>query len=151
MCYGWGRLSPSRTGGQGALVQFVDQCGINFEIFRKRYMAADDPEPQLIAEAIAAFYENNRRRKQVGQPTIRSKVFPGITMTGTAPTFYKIPVTEHLLYAITTAQYPAQETIVHKLIPPILNIARFAQEGMLPLTNRRVILRCFEAFKQFLC
>lgn len=39
-------------------------------------------EPQLIAEAIAAFYEKNRRRKQIGRSPILSKVFAGITLTG---------------------------------------------------------------------
>jgi hypothetical protein len=113
-------------------------------------LAAGDPEPQLIADAIAAFDENNRRREQIGLPPISSKVFPAITFTGTAPTFYKIPVTEDLLLGIITAQYPAQETVVRKLIPPVLNISRLLEEGMEPLANRRVVLQCFEAFKQFI-
>jgi hypothetical protein len=113
-------------------------------------LAADDPEPQLIAEAIAAFYGNNRRRKQIGLPPISSKVFPGITLTGSAPTFYKIPITEDLLRGITTAQYPTQETVVHKLTPPVPDTLRLPEEGMKPLANRHVILQCFEAFKRFI-
>ncbi|KAI6103501.1 hypothetical protein F5141DRAFT_1007666 [Pisolithus sp. B1] len=40
-----------------------------------------DPEPQLIAEAIATFALNNRRRVlSLGLPTLSSKVLAGITM-----------------------------------------------------------------------
>ncbi|KAK0221372.1 hypothetical protein IW262DRAFT_1373266 [Armillaria fumosa] len=114
-----------------------------------RHMSVDDPEPQLIAEAIAAFYENNRHRRQIGLPTIQAKVFAGITLMGTAPRFYKIPITADLLQSIMTAQFPPQKTVVHRLIPPVPDIAQFLANGMRPLENRRIILQCFEAFKQF--
>ncbi|KIJ31389.1 hypothetical protein M422DRAFT_185989 [Sphaerobolus stellatus SS14] len=115
----------------------------------KRRASVDDPESQLIAEAIAAFYENNRRRSAIGLPAIQAKVFAGITMFGTAPTFYKLPITTALLDSIMTAQFPLRQTIVHKLVPPVPNMAQFLENGMRPLENRRVILQCFEAFKQF--
>ncbi|KAK6977775.1 hypothetical protein R3P38DRAFT_513570 [Favolaschia claudopus] len=49
--------------------------------------AADEAEPQLIAEAVAAFAANNRRRKALGLPSIASQVFAGIVMLGTAPRY----------------------------------------------------------------
>ena len=115
----------------------------------KRLGSAHDPEPQLIAEVIAAFYENNRRRKLAGLKAIQAKEFAAITFRGTAPMFYKIPVTADLFECLTTAQFPSQKTTVQRLIPPVPDMSRLLEDGMLPLENRRIILQCFEAFKQF--
>ncbi|KAJ7508171.1 hypothetical protein B0H11DRAFT_1792850 [Mycena galericulata] len=115
----------------------------------KRYMSSDEAEPQLIAEAVAAHYENNRRRRDLGLPTVSSKVFAGIVMSGTAPTFYKIPISEGLVDAISRAQYPPNVTVVSKLVPPVPNLDSYMSDGMVPLENRRVIFQCLEAFKQF--
>ena len=71
-------------------------------------------------------------------------------MVGSAPTFYKIPVTSELVLSIITAQYPPQTTTVKKLIPPVPFPGSLASNGMKPLANRQIILQCFEAFKQFL-
>ncbi|KAN0086219.1 hypothetical protein V8E55_007353 [Tylopilus felleus] len=60
-------------------------------------LSNDDPEPQIIAEAIAAFYQNNLRRKKTGLQSLQYKYIPAITMIGTAPIFYRIPVTMALL------------------------------------------------------
>jgi len=71
-------------------------------------------------------------------------------MIGTAPTFYKIPVTDEILISLATSQYPTQVTTVTKLVPPVPFPERLANDGMKPLVNRRIILQCFEAFRQFL-
>ena len=113
-------------------------------------MPTKDPGAQLIAKAIAAFSDNNRCRRQIGQQIIPAKVFAGITLSGTVPIFYKIPVTDALLYSITTAQFPPQPTVVQRLVPPVQNIAKLFVDGMWPLENRHIILQCFEAFKQFI-
>ena len=52
-------------------------------------------------------------------------------MVGTAPTFYKIIVTNDLLISLATPQY-LKVTTVERLIP-------------VPLTNRHIILQSFEA------
>ncbi|KAF8889242.1 hypothetical protein BD779DRAFT_1379576, partial [Infundibulicybe gibba] len=72
------------------------------------------PEPQLIAEAIAAFRQNNRARHFRCLPPLESQVFPAITMVGTVPTFYKITITLDLLLAVEAGVYPEGATIVHK-------------------------------------
>jgi hypothetical protein len=116
----------------------------------KRHMEPGDPKPQLIAEAIAAFQSNNARRRDIlGLPLLESKEIPGITMTGTSPTFFKIPVTAELIQAVELGRYPATPTVVAMHIPDIPRPARRLSEGMRPLDNRRNILACFEAFKQF--
>lgn len=44
-------------------------------------------------------------------------IIHGITMIGTIPTFYKIPITSNLLDAVHFGRCPEQETIIHALIP----------------------------------
>ncbi|KAI6100413.1 hypothetical protein EV401DRAFT_1877610, partial [Pisolithus croceorrhizus] len=108
-----------------------------------------DPEPQLIAEAIATFAFNNRRRVlTLGLPTLSSKVLAGITMMGTCPIFYKIEVTGELVRAVAGGIYPTTQTVVHAHIPAVPRHRRHWIEGMKPLDCRRVILSCYEAFKR---
>lgn len=116
----------------------------------RRHLERKDPEPHLIAEAIAAFQYNNRRRPAAGLPAVNAAVIPGITMVGTAPTFYKVDLTTTLVEAVELGEYPTQTTTVHKLTPPVQAPSDLQQDGMRPLNNRAVILSCFEAFKQFL-
>ncbi|KIL62419.1 hypothetical protein M378DRAFT_165789 [Amanita muscaria Koide BX008] len=116
----------------------------------KQSLEGKDPEPQLIAMAIAAFQSCNHRLSTAGLPTLNDAVIPGITMVGTAPTFYKVYITTALVYAVETGEYPAQATTVHKLIPPVQYPCDLQRHGMRPLSNRAIILSCFEAFKQFL-
>jgi hypothetical protein len=109
-----------------------------------------DPEPQLIAEAIAAFAANNRlRERTLRLPLHQSKVIPGITLKGTVPTFYKIPVTTNLVNAVRWGVYPEQETVVYAHIPDVPRREDLWNQGMKPLDNRKIILSCYEAFKQF--
>jgi hypothetical protein len=108
-----------------------------------------DPEAQLFAKAVAAFQSQNKRLRNAGLPPTNAKVFPGIIMDGTAPTFYKIDITAAVVEAIETGQHPAQVAIMHKLVPPIPRPGLLRDEGMRPLDNRAIFLSCFEAFKQF--
>ncbi|THU95943.1 hypothetical protein K435DRAFT_665350 [Dendrothele bispora CBS 962.96] len=101
-------------------------------------------EAQLVAKAIAAFTENNKNREAIGLDPLTEKVMPGIMMVGTAPTFFKIPVTEQLVYHVRHGTYPPQSMLVIYCCPPL---ARSHSEGMRPLDNRQPILSCFEAFK----
>jgi hypothetical protein len=88
----------------------------------------------------------------MGVDYAQSRYIPAITMTGTTPIFYRIPVTVALLRALATAQYPPaqypdEETVVLRFIPPVPNQGRYRLDGMRPLENRWIILQCFEAFK----
>jgi hypothetical protein len=107
-----------------------------------------DPEPQVIAEAIAAFALNNRKRERdLHLPLRNSIMLPCLTMASTSPIFYKITVTTALSKAVQTGSFPEIETRVLRYIP---DLPRRNSEGMRPLPNRLEILRCFEAFKRFL-
>ena len=89
-----------------------------------------DPEPQIIAEAIAAFALNNQKREcDLYLPLCDSIMFPYLTI------------------AVQTGTFPEIETHFFCYIPalPCRN-----SEGMCPLLNRLEILQCLEAFKRFL-
>ncbi len=133
----------------------IDACvmdGINVLLLVQgdwRYIdSCTPPEPQVIANAIAAFAMNNdlsiRILGHLANP-LDSKVMPGITMTGTMPTFYKIPVTCDLVRAVGLGIYPPQETVVYAHFP----LVPTKDQGMKPLDNRGIILSSYEAFKQF--
>ncbi|PPQ87155.1 hypothetical protein CVT25_000145 [Psilocybe cyanescens] len=110
-----------------------------------------DIEPQLVAEAIAAFHHNNGSRTLAGLPKLTYKRIPGIVMIGSAVVFYLIPVTDTLEKAISTASYPTEETIFFRFIPPVPDSSHYGDhgKGMRPLENRHIVLQCFEAFKKF--
>ncbi|KAF8517382.1 hypothetical protein BU17DRAFT_49786 [Hysterangium stoloniferum] len=132
-------MEPVDMGGKYLLLLQEDKSHIS--------LTEPEPEPRLIAEAIAAFHDNNRVLHVAGLPPFQSRIFAGITMIGTMPTFYKIPVTKELSKCVATSQYPPLVTTVEKFIPPV----RFptSPDSMKPLANRHIILQCFEAFKQF--
>ncbi|TFY65951.1 hypothetical protein EVG20_g5134 [Dentipellis fragilis] len=106
-----------------------------------------DARAQLVADALAAFTDNNASRQSFDLPPLESKVMPGIVLAGTAPTFFKIPVTQELVTHVRHGTYPPIPTIVTYCFPPLPRPARRRSDGMKPLDNRRQILSCYEAFK----
>ncbi|RDB23342.1 hypothetical protein Hypma_009337 [Hypsizygus marmoreus] len=103
-----------------------------------------------VHKAIAAFYQNNLRRNMAGLPLLSQHVIAGITMVGTAPVFYRIPITMSLLDAVATGSYPQEETVVMRFVPPVQNTQVYMSKGMRTLEGRRVALQCLEAFKSAL-
>jgi hypothetical protein len=144
---------PFLTCGQNSVAQ-TDICILDDDEILlllqedKRLTSMKDPEPQVIAEAIAAFALNNRKREHnLNLPPRNAIMFPSLTMVGTTPIFYKITVTAALSKAVQMGTYPEGETRVLRYIPAL---PRRNSEGMRPLPNRLEILRCLEAFKRFL-
>ncbi|KAJ7220336.1 hypothetical protein GGX14DRAFT_493710 [Mycena pura] len=115
----------------------------------RRHVGGADPLPQLVAEAIAAFDLNNMTRERLGLEPLPSKDIPGITLKGTSPIFFKIPVTKQLVAAVRSGHYPAAETVVYAHLPAIPRPVDRWYEGMRPLDNRNIILSCYEALKRF--
>ncbi|KAJ6520278.1 hypothetical protein C8R45DRAFT_55537 [Mycena sanguinolenta] len=118
---------------------------------RRPAAGGGDPVAQLVAQAVAAFDTNNIMRQQAGLLPHSSKIIPGITMRGTSPVFFKIPVTDELASGVMSGLYPTTETVVEAHVPVIPRPLQRAVEGMCPLDNRLAILSCYEAFKQFVC
>lgn len=104
-------------------------------------------QPQVIAEAIAAFGMNVRMQEGCCLPPINSMTLPAITMTGSNPTFYKITVTKKLASAVQLGIYPATQTQVLEYIPVL---PRRDSLNMTLLDNRQEIVACLAAFKQFI-
>ncbi|KAM6498451.1 hypothetical protein JOM56_006399 [Amanita muscaria] len=104
-----------------------------------------EPEAQVIAEAIAAFQHNNQKRRDLGLQSLESMTIPCITMVGTRPFFYKVPVTMQLSNAVASGKYPQPLTTVTSCAPPD---GRRATDGMEELDYRRVALQYYDAFHQ---
>jgi hypothetical protein len=128
-------------------VCIIDEEGILLLIQEdKSHVRPSDPEPQLIAEAIAAFqYNNNIRVGRLGLGDLQEYTFPCITMIGTYPTFYKIRVTEELDDAVRLGRSSEFETLVEKFNP--IDDETGYNYGMKLLGNRRRILQSFIAFR----
>ncbi|KAK0218859.1 hypothetical protein IW262DRAFT_1062823 [Armillaria fumosa] len=103
-------------------------------------------EAQVIAEAIAAFQYNNTARERIGLDPLGSMTIPAITMLGTRPIFYKVPVTQELSDAVTTGQYPISKTEVLKCV--VAPASRRLSEGMEHPEFRREVLCHCEAFRK---
>jgi hypothetical protein len=104
-----------------------------------------DPEAQAVAQAIAAFQQNNRSRKQLGKPELEAMTIPGITLTGTRPAFYLIPVTKELSDAVASAQYPSLPTVVKKCM--VASGSCRLGECMESPDYRRLAFQCYIAFR----
>lgn len=109
-------------------------------------VTARNPEAQVIAEAVATFQFNNAARDRYGLDRLDSMTIPAITVFGTRPAFYKIPVTQELSDAVTMGQYPVSKTEVVKCVvaPP----SRRLHEGMEVPEFRREVLQHYEAFRR---
>ncbi|KAH8977933.1 hypothetical protein EDB86DRAFT_2816559, partial [Lactarius hatsudake] len=117
----------------------------------KGLLSQDQAEPQLVAEALAAFHTDNSSCIAMGLPPSPSRRYLGIVMVGVAPCFYKITITQALADAVMHSQFPTVETIVQHFIPPVsTDLATFLRQGMLPLDNRRICFQCFEALRTLL-
>jgi hypothetical protein len=104
------------------------------------------PEARLLIAAIAAFYQNNRRRNENHLPILKSRIITGITMYETSPIFFRMPITQELVECVQMGIEPMTDTIVLRLVPLFPDGFR---EGMLPLGNRLLALKCYDAFKTF--
>lgn len=104
----------------------------------------------MVAQAIAAFHQSNQRRIQNGQPPWIGRYVAAIIMYGTAPVFYRVPVTQAFMDALASNQYPADQMLVHRFVPPVPNQHSYKEQGMRPLNNREIILQCLGAFKDVL-
>ena len=104
------------------------------------------PEPQVISEAIAAYQYNNERRGTMGLSSLHTMTIPCITMVGTRPTFYLVPVTEDLSDAVSTGQWPSVETKVLKCVTVAGRHCRLT-EGMEAPEYRKLAFQRMVAFK----
>ncbi|KAK0490250.1 hypothetical protein IW261DRAFT_1315337, partial [Armillaria novae-zelandiae] len=103
-------------------------------------------EVQVVAGAIAAFQYNNGTRDRNGLDPLDSTIIPAITIFGTRPVFYKVPVTQQLSKAAATGHYPVSETKVVKCV--VAPRSRHLFEGMEVPEFRQEVIECYETFKR---
>ncbi|KAF9455730.1 hypothetical protein BDZ94DRAFT_1277447 [Collybia nuda] len=109
-----------------------------------------DPEPQLFAQAIAAFQSYNRALRAARLPPVDTKIIPAVIMAGATPILYKFEITAELVESVQSAQCPTKVTKVQRLVPPVNRCHLLKEEGMVPVETRAVMLSCLEGFKAFL-
>lgn len=80
---------------------------------------SQDPEPALMACAIAAFQHNNYVRASHGAPPLDIMTIPCVAMVGTRPLFYLVPVT--------------------------LMLSKAAMLGLSPVPNKTEVKKCVVA------
>jgi len=105
-----------------------------------------DPEAQVIAEAIAAFQHNNDRRTELNLGALDTMTIPCITLSGTRPTFYLVPVTTELSEAVGDGRPSLIRTSVLRCSTGVRR-ARRSSTGMADIDYRKLALRHFLAFK----
>jgi len=110
----------------------------------KQPLIRDDPVPQLIGGAIAAYQRNIVRQEELGLPIDDEITFPGIALFGSAPVFLKIKVTAELNRAVSGGTTPAHQVTVYRHYP---RLPQDFDKGMDPLDNRSAILRYYKVFK----
>ncbi|KAJ6568256.1 hypothetical protein DFH09DRAFT_918101 [Mycena vulgaris] len=103
-----------------------------------------DPKAHAVAGAIAAFQSNNNARVGSGLAPLERTTIPCISMAGTRPTFYLVPVTRALSAAVAAGQYPAAETVVAMCVTP----GTRASDGMDGVEYRTLALRRIRAFRE---
>ena len=108
----------------------------------KTVFSQADPEPRV--EAIASFQHNNRKRAELDLPLLDEMTIPCITMVGTRPFFYQVPVTKQLSNSVATGQFPLQSTVVLRCSLPAF---RKASEGMEVPDYRHTALQYYDAFR----
>ena len=111
-------------------------------------MSSADPEPQPIAQAIAAFRHNNLTCEELHLEPLAQAIMLGITMIRTMSTFYQILVTAELVNEIHHGNYPQEETIVHAHIPAI-PVPADCNIGNEAIGYRHFLLLNFAAFRKF--
>ncbi|KAI9302616.1 hypothetical protein BJ944DRAFT_166914 [Cunninghamella echinulata] len=119
---------------------FTNSSGSSFDI--------EITESQMVAEAIAAFQNNNRLKKSFNLHKIDSCTLPCIIMSGTFPIFYLFNITKQLTDDIENGVIPEYDTVINKYqIPANISII-----GDVFYSNiyKKLIFQCYHSFRKFI-
>ncbi|KAG1902442.1 uncharacterized protein F5891DRAFT_1023986 [Suillus fuscotomentosus] len=108
----------------------------------KTQIGCSNVEACMIPGAIAAYQLNNNKRQERGLHPLDAMTMPCITMIGTRPTFYLVPVTKALSDAVISCQYPSARTEVLKC-----EVAGDHNGGIEAPEHRGMALQYYVAFK----
>ncbi|GJJ07697.1 hypothetical protein Clacol_001902 [Clathrus columnatus] len=118
------------------------------------------PHAQVVANALGAYYKNlsDARKAALVEPGIEpdyvttlknghfDMVLPAFSFIGSQPCFYLIPITSSFASAVARGEFPSHPTSVFYCEVQV----PFPYLGMVLRNQRLVILKMFEAFKQFI-
>jgi len=141
-----GKTDPVQT---DLCVVYTRQRFILLVLVNNKVDAVDavDAEAQAIAGAIAAFQFNNNTRRDRRLAPLDAMTIPCITMTGTHPDFYLVPVTTALSNGVIISQRPKTQTrVLH--CPTTETHTQGASVGMEDPEYRRLAFKRFLAFKE---
>jgi hypothetical protein len=105
-------------------------------------------EAQMVAEAIAAFQNNNRIRTAFNEPELDSYCFPCIAMLGTYPIFYLFNVTKNLAESVEEGKIPTNITIIKKFQIPIKTL--MIGDIFYNKESRKQIFQCYQALRKWI-
>ena len=138
-----GKTDPVQT---DLCLAHAHQCFILLVLVNNKADAVN-AEAQAIAGAIAAFQFNNNTHRDHRLNPLDAMTIPCITMTGTHPDFYLVPVTTALSNSVIIAQRPNTQTrVLH--CPTIGPHKQGVSVGMEDPEYRRLALKRFLAFKE---
>jgi hypothetical protein len=104
-------------------------------------------QARVVAEAIATFQSNNKRRRELGLDPLDIMNVPCIVMNRTRPTFFVVPVTTELSDAVIAGQYPTARTEVLRCATEAAHV-QGTEIGMEDIEYRKLVLRRFLTFKE---
>ena len=115
----------------------------------KKHLEKMDPEPRLIVQAITPHQHNIFALAEDWEADCSSEDDSRYHHDWSYAEILQNPHYARLCPSVEIGQYPEQATIVHMIALSVNNLNRLVRDGMKSLNNRDIILRCFEAFKQF--
>lgn len=129
-------------------IKLLVQEDKSYRVSMDKTLSNTHPEAQVIAEAIAAFQENNKIRKRLHLCPENSQLIPCITMLGTYPTFYLFKVTKELAEAVRDGEEPEENSIVLRYAIPIEGL--LLGDALLDNDIKLSAFQCYMALKNYL-
>ncbi|KAH9001651.1 hypothetical protein EDB92DRAFT_87516 [Lactarius akahatsu] len=87
--------------------------------------------------------------RQSRRLVVQEETILGVSVVGTTPTFYRIPITTVLANHVSQGAFPQAQTMVlaHAPLDHLPGPHEPGDKSMKPLINRHAFLRCYEAFR----
>ncbi len=128
-------------------IKLLVQEDKNYIISTSKNLMNTNPEAQVIAEAIAAFQENNKINARFDEPLSDEQLIPCITMLGTYPTFYLFNVTKKLADAVKNGEEPVEITHIERYKINMQSMP--LGDAMLICKHKLHIIQCYIALRKF--
>jgi len=128
-------------------IKLLVQEDKNYIVSTSKTLMNTNPEAQVIAEAIAAFQENNKINVKFDLPINNEQLIPCITMIGTYPTFYLFNVTKKLADAVKNGEEPTDITYIKRYKIDMQSMP--LGDAMLINRHKYTIIQCYMALRKF--